>query len=163
MSQTNTNTNNGQNWNHISGRGGQGQEAPNDSGRGDCHNSRGNNSIVIYSFERKMKEGLISKLTITETEHRPSQFKEISDVLSVLYADKKYQGLNEVLHIRRDRVETDFMPAYPDANQWSIFYQVQIITVKPEANTEPDGSRLVLFQTIEQNHVTDANLKKELL
>ena len=72
MSQTNTNTNNGQNRNQISRRGGQERRASNSSGRGDCCNGRGNNSITKYSFKGKMKDGLISKLTITETEHRPS-------------------------------------------------------------------------------------------
>ena len=63
MSQTNTNTNNSQNWNQISGRGGQGQGAPNSSGCGDYHNSHGNNTITKYSFEGKIKDGTISKLT----------------------------------------------------------------------------------------------------
>ena len=74
MSQTNTNTNNGHNWN--SGRGERGQGAPNGSGRGDCRNDCRNKSIAKYSFEGKMKDGPISKLTITETGHRPSQFKK---------------------------------------------------------------------------------------
>ena len=82
MSQTNTNANNGQNRNQISGRGGRGRGAPNGSGRGDRRNGRGNNLIAKYSFEGKMKDGPISKLTITETGHRPSQFKKISDALS---------------------------------------------------------------------------------
>ena len=117
MSQTNTNTNNGQNRNQLSGRGGRGRRAPNGSGRGDRRNGRGNNSITKYTFEGKMKDGPISKLTITKTGHRPSQFKKISDALPVLCTEKKYQGLNEVLRTGRDPVETDFIPAYPDANR----------------------------------------------
>ena len=96
------NTNNEQNQNQISGRGGQWQGAPNSSGRGDCHNGRRDNLIEKYSFEGKMKDGPISKLTITKTGHKPSQFKKISNALSVLCADKNYQSLNEVLHTRRD-------------------------------------------------------------
>ena len=88
MSQTNTNANNGQNRNQISGRGGQGQGGPNGSGRGDCRNGCRNNSITKYSFEWKMKDGPIYKLTITKTGHRLSQFKKISDTLFVLCADK---------------------------------------------------------------------------
>ena len=94
MSQTNTNTNNCQNRNQLSRRGGQGRGAPNDSGRGDRRNGRGNNSIAKYSFEEKMKDSPISKLTITKTGHRPSQFKKISDALPALCADKNYQDLN---------------------------------------------------------------------
>ena len=87
MYQTNTNTNNGQNQNQISRRGGRDQEAPNGSGRGDHCNNCGNNSIAKYSFEGKMKDDLIYKLTSTKTGHRPSQFKKISDALPVFCAD----------------------------------------------------------------------------
>ena len=71
MSQTNTNTNNDQNRNQISGRGGRGRGVPNGSGRSDHRNGRGNNSIAKYTFEGKMKDGPLSKLTITETGHTP--------------------------------------------------------------------------------------------
>ena len=111
MSQTNTNTNtnNGQNQNQISGCGGLGQGVPNSSGRVNHHNGRGNNLIEKYSFERKMKDGPIYKLTITKRGHRLSQFKKMSDALPVLCVDKNYQGLNEVLHTGYDQVKTDFM------------------------------------------------------
>ena len=128
MSQTNTNTNNGQNRNQISGSGWS-RGAPNGSGRGDRRNGHGNNSITKYSFEGKMKDGPISKLTITETGHRPSQFKEIRYALPVFCADKNYQGLNELLRTRRDKVKDDFMPAYPNVNLWSITHQIQVATV----------------------------------
>ena len=110
-----------------------------------------------------MKDGPISKLTITKTGHRPSQFKKISDALRVLCADKNLQGLDEVLCNRFDRVKTDFMPDYLDANRWSTTHHLQISTVNSEANAAPNGSRPVLFQTMGQTHVTDANLQKELL
>ena len=119
MSQSNTNTNNCQNRNQISGRGGRGGRGPNNSDRGDRRNGRGNNLIAKYSFEGKMKDNPISKLTITKTGHRFSQFKKIRNALPVFCADKNYRGLNEVLCTRRDKIEDDFMPAYPDTNQWS--------------------------------------------
>ena len=96
MSQTNINTNNGQNRNQISSRGGRGRGAPNGSGRGDRRNGRGNNSIAKYTSEGKMTDGPLSKLRTTESVHRPSQFKKISDTLPVLCADKNYQGLDEI-------------------------------------------------------------------
>ena len=103
MSQSNTDTNNSHNQN--SGRGGRGRGPPNGSGRGDCRGDcrtdcrtdRGNKSIAKYSFKGKMKDGPISELTITETGHRPSQFKKIYDALPVFCADKNYGGLDEVL------------------------------------------------------------------
>ena len=80
--------------NQISGKGGQERGTLNGSGRGDCRNGHRNNSIAKYSFEGKMKDGLISKLTITEIGRRPSQFKKICDALSLLCADKNYKGLD---------------------------------------------------------------------
>ena len=80
MSNTNTNTNNGQNRNKNSGRGGWGQGDPSGGGPGDfCNNCR-NETIKKYSFEEKMKDGPISKLLITKTGHRPTQFKKITNI-----------------------------------------------------------------------------------
>ena len=119
MSQNNTLTNNGQNRYQNSRRDGQGGGPNSGSGRGDHHNDCKNKLIAKYSFKGKMKDGPIFELTITKTGHRPSQFKKIYDALPVFCTDKNYGGLNEVLHTRRDKVENDFMPAYPDANLWS--------------------------------------------
>ena len=117
MSQINTNTNTNNGHNRNSRRGGRGRGASNDSGRSDRGNDCGNKLITKYSFEEKMKDGPISKLTITETGHRPSQFKKIHDALPVFYADKNYQSLDEVLYTGRNKVQDDFMPAYPDTTQ----------------------------------------------
>ena len=77
-----------------------------------------------HQIHGKMKDGPLSKLTITETGHRPSQFKKISDVLPVLCVDKNYQGLDEVHSTAHDPVEAEFMPDYPDANLWSTTHHV---------------------------------------
>ena len=71
-----------------------------------------------------MKDSPISKLTITKTGHRPSQFKKICNDLPVFYADKNYGGRDEVLRTGRDKIKDDFMPAYPDANRWSSTHHV---------------------------------------
>ena len=140
MSQSNTNTNNGHNLN--SGRGGRGQGPSNGngsgrgSGRGNCRNDRGNKSIAKYSFKGKMKDSPISRLTITEPGHRPTQFKKIRDALPVFCADKNYGGLNKVLRTGRDKDKDDFMPAYPDANQLSSTHHVQIAIVDPNATED---------------------------
>ena len=147
MSKTNTNANNGQNRNQNSRRGGQGKGASNGSSRGDCRNGRGNNLITKYSFEGKIKDGLLSNLTINETGYRPSQFKKICNALPVFYADKNYQSLDEVLSTKRDKVKDGFMPDYPDATQWSTIHHVQIVTVNPEADlVESNGEPLVHYQ-----------------
>ena len=130
MSQTNNQANNGQNRNQNSGRGGRGRGSNTGNGRGDRHNGRGNKLIAKYAFQGKMKDGPISKLIITETGHRPSQFKKLYDALPVLCADKNYGGLDEVLRTGRDKVKDDFMLAYPDANLWSKnTHQIQVATV----------------------------------
>ena len=61
-----------------------------------------------------MEDGLIFKLTITKTGHRPSQIKKLSDDRPVLCADKNYGCLDEVFCTGRDKVENDFIPAYPN-------------------------------------------------
>ena len=119
MSQTNIQANNGQNRSQNSGRSGSVQGPNSGSGRGDRRNNFGNKSITKYSFKRKMKDGPIFELKITETGHRPSQYKKLWDALPVFYADKSYNGLNEVLRTGNNQVETDIMPAYLDANLWS--------------------------------------------
>ena len=128
MFQTNTHTNNGQNRYQNSGRGGRGQ-GPNGSGHSNRRNNRGNKSIAKYSFKEKMKDGLISELTITEKRHRSSQFKKIWDALPIFCADKNYVGLDEVFRTGSDQVEDDFIPAYPNANLWSHTHQIQVATV----------------------------------
>ena len=164
MSQTNTNANNSQNRNQKTERSGRDQGAPNSSGRGGCRNGRGNNLIAKYPFEQKMKDGLISKLTITKTGHWPSQFKKICDAVSVSCADKNYWALDEVLRTRRNKVEDDFMPAYPDATPWSTTHQVQITSVHLTTSlVEGTNIRLITYQVMEQTIGTDANLQKQLL
>ena len=80
MSQTKTKTNNGQNRGQGRGLGSR--------GRGNCRNNCGNNLIAKYTFEGKMKDGPISKLIITKTGHRLTQFKKIVDTLPILYMIK---------------------------------------------------------------------------
>ena len=167
MYQTNTNTNNGQNRNQISGRGGRGQGGPSGSDRSDRSDRRNGcrtNSIAKYSFEGKIKDGPISKLIITKTGHRPSQFKKISDALSVLCADKNFGGLDEVLWNGRDLVKTDFMPPYLNATQWFTAHHVHVSIVNPTNQADRvTGERPVRFQMMEQTHAFGANLQKELL
>ena len=69
MSQTNTNTNTGAgntNRSHNVGRGRQGQGGSGGRGCGSCRNNCGKTSVARYSIEAKMKDGPLSKLTITK-------------------------------------------------------------------------------------------------
>ena len=113
-----------------------------------------------------MKDSPISKLTITETGHRLSQFKKIYDALPVFCADKNYGGLNEVLYTGRDQVEDDFMPYYPDANLWSHTHQIQVTTVTTgAAQTEGllTGECITTYKLVDETIVTNTNLQKQLL
>ena len=71
MSQTNTNTGDG-NTNQYQDvkRGGQSQEGSCGQCRGDCNCNCGNNSITNYQFEGILKDGCLSKLTITTSGHQ---------------------------------------------------------------------------------------------
>ena len=108
--------------------------------RSDCRNGCGHTTIVKYSFEGKMKDGSISKLLITKTGHRPIQYKKIIDTLLVLCADKNYQGIDDVVWNRIDRVKTDFMPPYPDVTWWSNTHHVKIVTVNPSVTADANTS-----------------------
>ena len=110
-----------------------------------------------------MKDGPISKPKIIKTGHRPTQFKNITDAIPVLCTDKNFQRLDEVLWTGRDLVKTDFMPTYSNATQWSTTHHVQVSTVNPLDVPAANGSRPVYFKIMEQTHVFDANLQKELL
>ena len=165
MSQTNIHTNNGQNRYKNSRRDGRGQ-GPKGSGLGDHRNNQGNKSIAKYSFKEKMKDGPISELTITETGHRPSQFKKLWDTLPIFCADKNYDGLDEVLCTGRDQVEDDFMPAYPNANIWSHTHQIHVATVAAGAaqiEGTLTGKRAITYELVNETIITNANLQKQLL
>ena len=113
-----------------------------------------------------MKDDPISKLTITETGYKLSQFKKLWDALPVFCADKNYLGLNEVLCTWRDKVEDDFMPAYPNANLWSITHQIQVATVAEGAARIVDsltGERVTTYKLVDQTVITNASLQKQLL
>ena len=96
-----------------------------------------------------MKDGRISKLIITDTGHRPTQYKKIIDTLPILCADKNYQGINDVIRNGIDLVEADFKPPYSDIDWWSFNHHVEIRTVNPTDLVAADGLRLHTFETME--------------
>ena len=164
MSQTYTNTNNGQNRNQISGRGGPGQ-GPGRRGRRNCRDDHRNNLIANkYAFVEKMKDGLISKLIITKTGHQPTQYKKIVYTFLVLCTEKNYQGINDVIWTGINLFETNFIPPYSDTNQWFTTHHVEIATVDPNNQLDPNtGLRPPTVTMSWQTNVFNANLRKELL
>ena len=136
-----------------------------DGASSDRRDGRRNDSIANkYAFEGKMKDDPISKLIITETGHRPTQYKKIVDTLPVLCEDQNYQGLDDVIWNGIDIVEADFTLLYPDANRWSNTHHVEIRTVNPtnlpDAVTDEHPPTITMAR---KTHVFDANLQKKLL
>ena len=64
---------------------------------------------------KKMKDGCISKLTITKTGHQATQYKKMIDTLLVLCTDKNFRHIDDVLHTWADLLEATFLPSYPDS------------------------------------------------
>ena len=113
-----------------------------------------------------MKDGPISELTITETGHRPSQFKKIYDALPILCADKNYGGLDEVLRTRHDQVKEDCMSAYPNTTLWSHTHQIQVATVADRIaliEGTLTGERVATYELVNKTIITDPNLQQQLL
>ena len=155
---TNTNTNHGQNGNKKSGRGGRGQGSPSSKNPSDCRNNWRNKKIAKYVFKGEMKDGPISKLLITKSGHRPTQFKKITDTFPVLCTDKNFRRLDEVLWTSIDLVETNFMPTYPGATRWSNTHHVEIQTVTSTATIDAaTGVRPPITVGAQKIHVFDAN------
>ena len=78
-----------------------------------------------------MKDGCISKMTITETGYQATQCKNIIDTLPILCVDKNYRCIDDVLCTWIDLDKANFTPPYPNKNQWSNTYDVEIETVNP--------------------------------
>ena len=111
-----------------------------------------------------MKDCPISKLIITETRHRSTQYRKVIDTLPILFADKNYRGLNDVIRNKINLVEADFTPQYPNTDQWSVTHHVEIITINP--NDTPDATTGVHPPTVTMAwkiYVFNVNLQKELL
>ena len=88
------------------------------------------------------------------------------NALPIFCADKNCGGLDEVLRTGRDKVEVDFMPAYPNANLWSIPHQIQVVTIA-EGGARIMGSitskRVTTYKLVDQTVITIASLQKQLL
>ena len=56
------------------------------------------------------------------------------------------------------------MPDYLDASLWSITHNVQDSIIDPEDDADEEADEhLIRYQIMEQTHVIDINLLKELL
>ena len=71
-----------------------------------------------------MKDGCLSKLTITESTHQATQYKTVIDALSVFCVDKGYRSLDNTVCTNTEVIEAAFLPPYPNVTQWSSTYHV---------------------------------------
>ena len=121
-------------------------------------------TIAKYSFEGKMKDGPLSKLTITKGGQQATQYKKIIDALPVFCADKGYKLINDVIQTGTERLRTAFLPTYPDTGRWSNTYHVEVRTVDPAAQPDANTGLCPLVTKVhEKTHVFNPNLQKQLL
>ena len=170
MSRTNTNTNTKTNTgtgdinrSHNAGRGRQDQGGYGGQGRGGRGNDHGNSTIARYSFEGKMKDGPLSKLTITKGGQQATQYKEIIDALPVFCVDKGYRFIDDIICTNTELLEAAFLPTYLDPALWSFTYHVQLDVVDPLAVPDPQGVCVLRTEMQQKSRVFDPNLQKQLL
>ena len=97
-----------------------------------------------------MKDGCLSKLTITESANRAIQYKKIIDALPVYCADKGYRYINDIVCMNTELQQVDFLPPYPDAALWSNTYNVQIKTVVLNVAPDQHGTCPPITQMIQK-------------
>ena len=144
MSETKTNSNNNSsntNWNQVSWRSGRNQRGSGSRGRSGRDNNCRNNPITKYLFEGKMKDRCIPKFTVIETGHQATQYKKIIDTLSVLYTDKNYREIDDVIHNGINLVKVECTPQYPDSDLWTITYNVKITNLNQTITPLVNGKR----------------------
>ena len=86
-----------------------------------------------------MKDGPLSKLTITKGGQRATQYKMILDALPVFCADKGYKYIDDIIRTDIEKKISDFTPTYLLASQWSDTYYVEVATVDPTGARDANG------------------------
>ena len=71
-----------------------------------------------------MRDGCLSKLTITESTVRATQYKKIVDTLPVYCADKEYRFVGNIIRKDTELTEVDFQEPYPNTALWSTKYYI---------------------------------------
>ena len=111
-----------------------------------------------------MRNGPLSKLTITKGGQQATQYKKIIDVLPVFCADKGYKFIDNVIWTNTKLLEAAFLPTYPNTTLWSSTYHVQVDVVDATAAVDPQTLCCPLITEMQQkSHVFNPNLQKRLL
>ena len=110
-----------------------------------------------------MKDGPLSKLTITKGGQQAIQYKNILDALPVFCADKGYKFIDNIIQTNTKKLRSAFMPTYPFASQWSNTYYVKVKTMDPQAILDvTTHKRAPIITTQKRTNVFNPNLQKEL-
>ena len=111
-----------------------------------------------------MKDGYISKLTITKNRYWAIQFKKIIDTLSILCADKKCRYIDDIICMWNNLQEATFSPLYPDLARWPNTYSVETKTINPVVAPDANnGGRHVIISLVQKTHVSHTDFYKQLL
>ena len=101
---------------------------------------------------------------ITECSHQATQFKKIHNVLSVLYTDKGFKHVNNIIHKNKELDKVKHFPVYPDASKWLRELNVEINTVDPNALLDIKSGLCPIISILTiKTHIFDANLQKQRL
>ena len=92
-----------------------------------------------------MKESCLSKLTITESSNRATQYKKIVDALPIYCAEL---------------LKADFEPLYLDPDLLSTMFHIKIDTVDPNSAVGTNGSCTPIKETVEKTRVFNKSIQK---
>ena len=111
-----------------------------------------------------MKDGPLSKLTITKGGQQATQYKKILDALPVFCADKGYKYIDDIMRTNVEKTLAKFTPTYPAASQWSSTYHVEVVTVDPNATPDSTTKKCpTVVKVQERTNVHNPDLQKKLL
>ena len=66
-----------------------------------------------------MKDGCLSKFTITKSRHQATQYNKMIDALPVFCVDKNYRYINGIICTGIGLLEVALLPTYLDTTRWS--------------------------------------------
>ena len=164
MSQTNTNTGDGNtNQYQEDRRGGQSQGGSWDRYRSNYNDNCRNNSIANYSFEGKLIDSCHFNLTVTTSRYWLTQLKKILDAIPSLCWDKNYKYTNDIISTNTKPTQSYFLSAYPVRTQQLSTHHVNLRSVDPIIGLDtPSGFRLIDIEMVENPPIFNPNLQEQV-
>ena len=165
MSQTNTNTGDGNTNQYCdAGRGGQSWGGSCDQCCGDHNGNCRNNSITNCSFERKLKNGCLSKLTITKSGYQATQLKKIINALPGFCKDKNYKYSGYIISTNTELKKAHFLPVYSVRTERSPTHHVNLGSIEPTIGLDvPFIVSPTCTKMVEKSSIFNPNLVKQVI